>query len=194
MQCNMCEAKGGENINHPSEEGLTKHNGHLSEINFQGHYLSTHLMDYRKYSIYLCEACIRNLMDNCKIPPKMLSHVGNGEFEPTNASYEEDQKIMHDSGWRHSKEYHDAYLNKKCNYSINCPNEAMYSYYLEAIEPEEGFPGLEAEPTDQCFCEGCLIKMKQDVEDYNFKSNNPKDKLDFSNIVKYIDPSLWNFK
>lgn len=197
MQCNMCEAKGGENEIHPNSENLTKHNGFLNEITFSGDYNSTHLMDLIDYKVYLCEACARSILNNCKIEPTMSRRkFGNEPISKVERSYQEDKNIMAISAWQHSKAFHDAYLSKKCNYSINCPNEAMYSFYLEALEAEEeeGFPAMDAEPTNRCYCEECLIKMKEDIAEYNRKSNNPKDQLGYSGIVKYIDPCLWNFK
>lgn len=181
MQCNMCEAKGGENENFLEAEGLTKHNGFIRPIEFSGSYHSTHLSDLTNYKISLCEACIRNILNSCKIEPTMTTSFGNKEIV-RNISFEEDKKQMELSAWIHSKEYQEAYFKKKCNFKIQCPNEALYSIVYPSWED------LPIQPTKDCFCEECLIKFKEQ----QIKLHNPK-KVDFDYIVSYLDPSLWNF-
>lgn len=182
-QCNMCQVKSKDDGN------LTAHNGYISPIEFCGGYHSTHLMDLIKYTINLCEACARNLLDNCSINPSMSydsNSFNSSVLVPR--SYSEDQTLMRLQAWNSSKEYNDAYLNKKCNFKINCPNEALYSIILPA------FDEYEVEPTNSCFCQECLNIFKpQQEEQYGQYNTKPQRQLDFSHIVGYIDPMLRNF-
>lgn len=111
----------------------------LENLEVIGGYFSTHLFDLRSYSFSLCEKCLRNIFNQCKVPPLVqevsLSGFPSINFPSTN-TYMYDEKIEYSQDkeshdyrmWCDQGGHHLAYLNKKCNSVKNCCNAAMMPY------------------------------------------------------------------
>lgn len=98
----------------------------LHEVKITGGYDSYHLLDMNEYTFSFCEECLRKLFTQCKIPPKVsdISSYG-GEY-----SFADDQESYEYRVWKDQGEFHQAYLNRKCNFKKDCINDAIYTQLI----------------------------------------------------------------
>jgi hypothetical protein len=108
----------------------------LHEAKVDGGYDSHHLFDLTSYTFSFCEKCLRALFNQCKIKPVIFDSIDH-----TNKTWEEDQKQYEYRIWKDEGGHHQAYLNKKCNFEKDCPNEAVYTQLVSD------------EFTEDCCCE-----------------------------------------
>lgn len=116
--CNKC----GQNLCPPEPNVNWKYPDGLVDALVIGSYDSTHLLDLNAYCFSLCELCLRNMFNECVIPPIVYS-----DNDKNKISYSEDKIMYEHSQWRKNGGYLEAYNNRKCNTIKDCPNEAKYS-------------------------------------------------------------------
>lgn len=135
--CNMC---GGymchERTNKYGKWKADSPHGLYEQTVFGG-YESYHLFDMTAYTFSLCEECLRKMFLQFKIKP-VISNLEFGSYPDDIPTIEigdscewqrdleaYDYRIWHDNGG-----HHQAYLNKKCNQKKDCPNNAIYTVWL----------------------------------------------------------------
>lgn len=119
--CNMC----GETMC-PIGTINEQHPHGLYNESVIGGYDSYHLFDLTKYVFSFCEHCLRNLFVQCKIKPGVFDVDMDGETTIEEA-WEQDQRAYEYRLWKDAGGHHQAYLDRKCNYRKDCPNEAIYT-------------------------------------------------------------------
>lgn len=72
----------------------------LVEATVSGGYDSRHLFDTTNYSFSLCELCLRNLFNECAVPPKISHYMGPGW-----KTYQEDRVMWEDRLWEESEAF-----------------------------------------------------------------------------------------
>lgn len=115
--CNKC----GECTRHLGTYNETYPSG-LENAEVQGGYESYHLFDCTTYTFSLCEKCLRELFNSCKVPPIVQDNTADGEW-----NYQDDRKAYDYRVWKDGGGHHQAYLDKKCNAEKDCPNKAIYT-------------------------------------------------------------------
>ena len=112
----------------------------LYNAKVDGGYESYHLFDMTRYTFSFCEKCLRELFIKCKIKP-IVSDLGiNGNLNSyiiTDTEWERDQEAYEYREWIHNGGLHQAYMNKKCNQKKDCPNDAIYTIWLNDHFTEE---------------------------------------------------------
>jgi len=117
----------------------------LFEAKVTGGYESYHLLDLNTYIFSFCEKCLRQLFIQCKIKPLVYdTNIITGKFEGE-YGWESDQKCYEERLWQDSDGPHQAYLDKKCNQSKDCNNEAIYSLFYNTE--------MELQFTEETSCE-----------------------------------------
>jgi hypothetical protein len=98
----------------------------LYKAKVTGGYDSYHLFDMTRYTFSFCEKCLRQLFVQCKIKPDLadMDFDGNATREEL---WEQDQEAYEYRVWKDEGGYHQAYLDRKCNFKKDCPNEAVYT-------------------------------------------------------------------
>jgi hypothetical protein len=109
----------------------------LFNAKVQGGYDSYHLFDMNTYTFSFCEKCLRNLFNQCKIPPDLFDSISSSSDD-----YAQDRKQYEFRVWKDEGGCHRAYLNGKCNFVKDCPNKAVYTQlhngdFTEACSCEE---------------------------------------------------------
>lgn len=94
----------------------------LENMDVRGGYDSYHLFDMTTYTFSLCEKCLRQLFNECKIPPQVLDNTADGKWD-----YNDDRQAYDYRIWKDNGGHHQAYLDKKCNFVKDCPNTAVYT-------------------------------------------------------------------
>jgi hypothetical protein len=122
--CNMC---GGSMCPLGTHNEQYPHG--LHEATVSGGYDSYHLFDCTSYIFSFCEQCLRQLFIQCKIKPKILDSGIDGEGTDEE-SWERDQKAYEYRIWKDNGGFHQAYLDRKCNFEKDCPNEAIYTQLI----------------------------------------------------------------
>lgn len=119
LLCNLCAGSvcplGTHNEQYPHG---------LFEAKIQGGYDSYHLFDMTEYTFSFCELCLRKLFNQCKIPP----HVQDGSID--GVDYSHDKKLYEYRLWCDNGGHHQAYLDRKCNFEKDCPNQAKYTQLI----------------------------------------------------------------
>lgn len=118
--CNLC----GESMC-PLGTMNEQHPHGLHEAKVAGGYDSHHLFDMTSYTFSFCEKCLRELFNQCKIKPNIYDNIDHAP-----KTWEEEQKEYEYRVWKDNGGYHQAYLNKKCNFVKDCPNEAIYTHFV----------------------------------------------------------------
>ena len=113
----------------------------LENIKVHGGYDSYHLLDMNEYVFSLCEECLRKIFVQCKIPPTVIDRMGR-PFSESPYTFADDQKSYEYRIWKDNGGHHQAYLNRKCNSSKDCPNDAIYTLLHNSTDF-----------TEDCFCE-----------------------------------------
>jgi hypothetical protein len=93
-----------------------------------GGYDSYHLFDMTSYTFTFCEKCLRNLFNQCKIPPAVDSNNFDGGSEPYD--YAKDREEYEYRLWKDNGGHHQAYLDRKCNFVKDCSNKAEYTQII----------------------------------------------------------------
>jgi hypothetical protein len=106
-----------------------------------GGYDSYHLFDMTKYTFSFCEKCLRGLFNQCKIKPDVVEIGNYGLQLDISATWDNDQKNYAYRVWKDTGGYHQAYLERKCNFIKDCPNNAVYTQLIDG------------EFTEGCSCE-----------------------------------------
>lgn len=101
----------------------------LHEAKVTGGYDSYHLFDLTTYKFSFCERCLRRLFNDCKIKPELFDTNIDGDLT-NEESWERDQEAYEYRVWKDQGGHHQAYLNKKCNFVKDCPNEAAYTQLI----------------------------------------------------------------
>lgn len=114
--CNKC----GNSLCFGHEDWISPHG--LVDLAVSGGYHSEHLLDCTSYKFSLCEKCIREIFESCKIPPAVH---GMGDYE----SYAEESASYKSMRWDRSTGPSEKYAQGICNASENCNNAADYRYY-----------------------------------------------------------------
>lgn len=133
--CNLC----GEcmcplgTMNEQYPHGL--HNAKVT-----GGYDSYHLFDMTTYIFSFCEKCLRRLFNDCKIKPSLYDTSFEGELT-SEEQWDRDQEAYEYRVWKDEGGHHQAYLDRKCNFAKECPNEAIYTQLISD------------EFTENCSCE-----------------------------------------
>jgi hypothetical protein len=104
----------------------------LYNAKVSGGYDSYHLLDMNTYVFSFCEECLRKLFMQCKIPPLVNNNPEEFAHDQTQYEYRE---------WQRTGGYHQAYLDRKCNFVKDCPNRAEYTQLIS-----DSF-------TENCCCE-----------------------------------------
>jgi hypothetical protein len=127
--CNMC----GDCL-------ALKDNGYyphgLYNAKVYGGYFSDHLIDLHEYTFSLCEKCLREMFNKCKIKPDVRDITAN-----ENISYQKDLETYEYQVWLDTGGFDQAYINGKCNAIKECPNDAVYTQLYHG------------EFTNNCYCE-----------------------------------------
>lgn len=101
----------------------------LHEAKVTGGYDSYHLFDLTTYKFSFCEKCLKDLFVSCKIKPDVFDTNIDGELT-SQESWERDQEAYEYRVWRDQGGHHQAYVNRKCNFVKDCPNEAVYTQLI----------------------------------------------------------------
>lgn len=120
--CNLC----GETmcpIGHMNEQ----YPHGLHEVKVTGGYDSYHLLDMNQYTFSFCEKCLRTLFMQCKIPPTVWDATGASSED---YSFDDDQITYEYRIWKDGGGFHQAYLDRKCNFKKDCSNEAIYTQLI----------------------------------------------------------------
>jgi len=112
----------------------------LYEAKITGGYFSTHLLDMNTYIFSLCEECLRNIFNQCKIKPEVFDTNFNGNYIEQ-IPYEKDQEVFEYHVWMDSGGFHAAYMNGLCNTKKDCADKAIYTYLIDG------------EFSERCSCE-----------------------------------------
>lgn len=79
-----------------------------------------------RYTFSFCEKCLRELFIQCKIKPDVDDiNFDNEVLEET--GFESDQKQYEYKLWRDAGGHHQAYLERRCNHTKDCPKKAVYT-------------------------------------------------------------------
>ena len=101
----------------------------LIDASVTGGYESYHLFDLTRYTFSLCEKCLRQLFIKCVIKPKLHDVlISGGVYQEQ--SWESDLEGYEYRVWCDEGNHHQAYLNKKCNFVKDCPNQAVYTQLI----------------------------------------------------------------
>lgn len=148
--CNLC----GEYLC-PKDDEQSPYG--LVDAEVSAGYFSYHLSDMTRYTFSLCEKCLREIFNRCKIKPEI-----NGALSADD--YNDDQKQYEYLLFRDNGEHHQAYLEARCNQTIKCPNKTLYTLRYT----EDTF-------TEECACEEHK-DSKPSMSEYRTKfiSNNLK--------------------
>lgn len=112
----------------------------LYKAEVTGGYDSYHLFDLTRYTFSFCEKCLRQLFNQCKIKPELYNvNIDNDIIEED--QWERDQTMYEYIVWKDAGGHHQAYLNRKCNFVKDCPNQATYTQLISG------------EFTENCCCE-----------------------------------------
>lgn len=122
--CNLC----GE-----TSRPLGTHNEQypqgLEDVSVVGGYDSSHLSDMIRYRFTFCEKCLRALFNQCKIPPAVFEVSFSDVQKDVPYDYAKDRESYEYNSWYHNGGWHDAYMNKRCNFVKDCQNKAVYSIF-----------------------------------------------------------------
>lgn len=114
-----------------------------------GGYESYHLFDMTRYTFSFCEKCLRNLFNQCKIKPDVHEVDIYGLELDINTTWDNDQTAYEYRVWKDNGGFHQAYLNRQCNFAKDCPNKAVYTQLI----------------SDE-FTEGCCCEDHKDLLTY----------------------------
>jgi hypothetical protein len=95
-----------------------------------GGYDSYHLFDATSYTFSLCELCLRKLFIDFKIKP-VVSDTDLDEVDTVETAWEKDLKWYEFRLWEDNGGPEAAYKNGKCNLEKDCPEDAVYSQYID---------------------------------------------------------------
>jgi hypothetical protein len=101
----------------------------LHEAKVTGGYDSYHLFDMTTYIFSFCEKCLRKLFNECKVKPAIYDTSFEGELTQEE-QWDKDQEAYEYRVWKDEGGHHQAYLNRKCNFVKDCPNEAIYTQLI----------------------------------------------------------------
>jgi hypothetical protein len=135
----------------------------LHEAVVVGGYDSYHLFDMNRYTFSFCEKCLRELFNQCKIKP-MVHEMNSYGSDRIDIAWDHDQKEYEYRLWVDGGGYHQAYLDRKCNFVKDCPNTAVYTQLL----------------SDE-FTEGCCCEEHKDL--FSFAVNGKLTKF-IPNVLK----------
>ncbi len=106
----------------------------LVEARVSGGFESEHLFDMTSYTFSMCEACLRELFDACKIGPK-ISGYGGSEGE----TYADDAEQYRSKKWRAAGGHLLKLEQGLCNELESCPNKAKWRYFVSHDMTNEAF-------------------------------------------------------
>ena len=132
--CNLCA---GPMISSSSIDSKYKYPMGLYNISVSGGFESYHLLDMNKYTFSFCEKCLRELFTQCKIKPDLLDLSGHSNSISPEELWQEDQSYYEYRVWQDTGGHHQAYLNRKCNFVKDCPNDARYTLLSSSGEFSE---------------------------------------------------------
>jgi hypothetical protein len=111
----------------------------LENIKVTGGYDSFHLFDMTSYIFSICEKCLRELFNQFKIKPEIIEIMRDDDSEQD--LWAQDQDAYEYRIWEKDGGFHNAYVNGKCNFKKDCPNNAKYTQLIS-----DSF-------TERCCCE-----------------------------------------
>lgn len=129
LLCNMCGGRMCHEIQTPYGLWKAEDPHGLYNAKVFGGYESYHLLDMNKYTFSFCEKCLRQLFMQCKIKP-IVDEMDFQDNIREADSWNRDQEIYEYRIWKDSGEYHQAYLNRKCNSAKDCSNKAVYTIMI----------------------------------------------------------------
>lgn len=107
----------------------------LESVSASGGYDSYHLLDMTTYTFSICEKCLRELFNQFVIKPTVIENM-RGSDKPADL-WAEDQKYYEYRVWKDNGGHHQAYLNRKCNFEKDCPNDAKYTQLISGDFTED---------------------------------------------------------
>lgn len=156
--CNLC---GGSLC----EDGHDHYGLYNAKV--EGGYNSNYLWDLRRYTFSLCEKCLRDIFNQCKIKPD----IDEMDMFGTATSYDkyaEDLTAHEYRMWKNNGGHHQAYVDGKCNAVKDCPGQAAYTFQY-----------YDGSFTEECGCED--HKDRNPYRNISGKNNN---------VVKFISNQL----
>lgn len=123
--CNMCGESMCHTIKTLSGTWESDRPEGLHEAHVTGGYESYHLLDLTTYAFSICESCLRQMFMKFKVKPTLHDAMDRNPY-----TWEEDQDVYEERLWKDAGEFHQAYLNRKCNKHRTCGKEAVYTVLL----------------------------------------------------------------
>ena len=119
--CNKC----GESLVYGKTADVDDAYG-LVDANVGGGYFSEHLCDGTGYIFSVCEKCLREFFNECKVPPEVYDYIYGSE----DLTYEKDRLHSENYLWLQTNEPVERFEKGICNVNKLCEKPAVWRVLL----------------------------------------------------------------